>query len=139
MSTRRTHKQRAIDVLQAYGWEVADVEGWIIIPGQRPLRKDMWGLFDLLAINSREPLTTLALQVTSAASRSGHVSKHVTKMLKKPATLKHCLLAGWRCELWGIRDEPTQDGSPMLARTFYLHADGSLAVRDGSALFPQWG
>lgn len=136
MSTKRTHKQRAIDVLQAYGWRVADVEAFIFRgPDKFPMRRDMWNLWDLLAINRSDPMGTLALQVTSPS----HVAAHVKKMLDQRGALAECLMVGWRCELWGVRDAQAEDGSPMLARTFTINADKTPAVRDGSALFPNWG
>lgn len=136
MGNRRTHKQRAMDVLEAYGWRVADVEGWIPRgPNQHPLRIDMWNLFDLMAVNARDPLGTLAVQVTVPK----HVAAHVKKMLAQAGALRECLLVGWRCELWGVRDVPTVDGSPVLARTFSLNGDGSIAIIERSLTFPAWG
>lgn len=136
MGNRRTHKQRAVDVLQAYGWDAADVEAFIFRgPNQFPKRRDMWNLFDLLAINPADELGTLALQVTSPSN----VANHVKKMLAGRGMLKRCLLVGWRCELWGVRDVPTADGSPVLARTFSLNGDGSIAIIERSLTFPQWG
>lgn len=133
----RTHKQRAVDFLIAYGWLVADVEAFVPRgKGEFMLRRDMWNLFDLLAINPRDPLGTLALQVTSAnQAGSGHVATHLKKMLAAPQekALSWALAVGWRVELWGVRDRPV-DGSPVLARTFWRNDDGTIAVCEGSSV-----
>jgi hypothetical protein len=74
---------------------VADVcERWIPIPGKK-IRKDLFGCFDVLAIDQREP-AILAVQCTSV----GHVADRLAKAKSKPA-LKAWLRAGGRMEVWG--------------------------------------
>lgn len=126
-----THKTRVMQILDAYGWMAADVELPIYRgPDQFPLKRDLWNVFDILAINPREAPHTLALQVTSPSN----VAAHVRKMLIQRRTLGWALASNWRVELWGLRDAPAANESPVLARTFWLSDDGSVLVKDGSSI-----
>ena len=119
---KATHKHRAVQKLEALGWQVADVEKWI---AQAKRRIDLFGCLDLLAVRDGE---TLGVQVTSPPN----VGAHVTKMLAEPR-LVDCLRAGWRIELWGVRNQSVRDGSFALARVFELTNGGkTVAVYQGS-------
>lgn len=121
---KTTHKYRALQKLEALGWQVADVEKWI---AQAKRRIDLFGCLDLLAIREGE---TLGVQVTSPAN----VGAHVTKMLDEPR-LVDCLRAGWKVELWGVRNTSVRDGSFAVTREFCLARGGQqLAVYQGSSV-----
>lgn len=123
---KSTHKHRAVQKLEALGWLVADVEKF---HAHARRRMDLFGLVDLLAIRDDE---TLGLQVTSDAG--GNVAAHVTKMLAEPR-LVDCLRAGWRVELWGVRNRSVRDGSFALTREFCLTNGGKqIAVYQGSSV-----
>lgn len=115
MAKKPTHKQRAINKLEALGWTVADVEKWI---PQARRRIDMFNLLDIVAIREGQ---TLGLQVTSASG--GNVAAHREKMLDEPR-LVDCLRAGWLIELWGVRNKSTRDRSFAVVRKFQLINDG---------------
>lgn len=119
---KTTHKHRAVQKLEALGWLVADVEKYHAF-ARRSF--DLFGCLDLLAIRAGE---TLGVQVTSPPN----VGAHVTKMLAEPR-LVDCLRAGWRIELWGIRNQSVRDGSFALARVFELTNGGKqVSVYQGS-------
>lgn len=121
---KATHKHRALQKLEALGWLVADVEKWI---AQAKRRIDLFGCIDLLAIRESE---TLGVQVTSDSG--GNVAAHVDKMLAEPR-LVDCLRAGWKVELWGVRNQSVRDGSFARARVFELTNGGkTVAVYQGS-------
>jgi hypothetical protein len=113
-----------MDLLEALGWQVADVE----VPSRHShVTNDLFGWIDVLAVST---LGTLALQVTS--DNGGNVSARTQKAWAEPR-LKACLLAGWRCEVWGVRNKPTKDGSTILARHFELVA-GEVVAWEGSEI-----
>jgi hypothetical protein len=120
MGSKPTHRQRGVEILRCYGWEVEVVETFERPPGRPAYRRDLMGFADLLALRKGK---TLAVQITSATN----VGAHVRKLLGIRA-VGVCLLAGWAVEVWGIRDRPAKDGSAIVFRSFYLTAAGTLAV-----------
>lgn len=117
MAKQLTHKTRALKMLEALGWTVADVEQHV---RHSFTTIDLFGFADLLAIHVGQ---TLALQVTSP----DHVCHRVDKVLGEPRVFR-CLLANWQIEVWGVRDEPAGDGSLVLARTIELHESGRRVI-----------
>lgn len=81
---------RSTALLKAEGYAVDTVERWI--PGAR-IRRDLFGLFDLLAIREG---STLAVQVTTG----DHLADRRRKVLASPL-LERVQAAGWRIELHG--------------------------------------
>lgn len=126
MGSKPTHRQRGVDLLRAYGWDVEVVEHWERPPGRPPYRKDLMGFADLLAMRPGE---TLAVQITSPANVAAHVRK-----LMGIRAVGVCLLAGWAVEIWGMRDRPLEDGSAVMLRSFYLTEAGTLAVARGVSI-----
>ena len=81
---------RSLELLRAEGWLVDVVERWI--PGAR-IRKDLFGIFDLIGIRGTE---TLAVQTTSASNVSSRIhkiedSEHLAKVRE----------ANWKIEAHG--------------------------------------
>lgn len=85
-----TPAARSIRLLEAEGFAVDTVERWI--PGAG-IRRDLFGMFDLLAIRDS---STLAVQVTTA----DHVANRRRKLADSPL-LARCKAAGWQIELHG--------------------------------------
>jgi hypothetical protein len=83
-------RYRSQQKLTAEGYLVGIVETWI--PGTK-ITKDLFGMFDLLAIKGGE---TLAVQVTSKSNLASRVTK-VTNHDNLAAVRK----AGWRIEAHG--------------------------------------
>jgi hypothetical protein len=126
MAKRKSHKQRAKEMLEALGWTVADVEKWL---PRTNIRVDLFGFADLLCVNAGQ---TLAVQVCALrSSGGGDIAIHQTKMLAEPR-LCECLDAGWLVELWGIRREPNSRGELVSIRSFELLGDDSIVVCEGS-------
>lgn len=123
-SKKKTHRQRALETLVAYGWEVDIVEHFEK-RGPRQFRKDLFGFADLLCV---KPLRTLAVQVTSPDNVASHV-KHLCSL----RSVRRCLQAGWAIEIWGVRNNPGPDEG-IKVRAFTLSADGEVAVSDRSVL-----
>ena len=92
-SERKTPQARAIQSLRADGYEVETVEQVKRIPG-RTWRKDLFGAFDLLAVNSSGDVK--AVQVTSRSN----VASRVTKLADLPV-IGWLRRAGWTLEVWG--------------------------------------
>lgn len=88
-----TPQARAIHALRAEGYEVQTVEQVKRVPG-RTWRVDLFGAFDLLAVNSAGEVK--AVQVTSR----GNVSSRVKKLAELPV-LGWLRKAGWGLEVWG--------------------------------------
>jgi hypothetical protein len=124
MGSKPTHRQRGVDLLRCYGWEVEVVEHFERPPGRPAYRKDLMGFADLLALR---PGKTLAVQITSAANVGGHVRK-----LLGIRAVGVCLLAGWAVEVWGMR--PAKDGSAVMLRSFYLTEAETLAVANNQTV-----
>ena len=116
MDKKPTHKQRAINKLEALGWMAADVEKW---NAHSRKSSDLFGFIDVLAIRESQ---TLALQVTS----DDHVADRKEKIMDKDHfhTLVECLRAGWMVEVWGVRNRSTRDLSFAVVRKFQLINDG---------------
>ena len=87
-----TPSARSVRLLKAQGYAVDTVERWI--PGAR-IRRDLFGMFDLLAIRDS---STLAVQVTTA----DHMA-HRRRKLASSLLLARCKAAGWQIELHGWR------------------------------------
>lgn len=88
-----TPQQRATAVLRDEGYRVEVVEQVKRIPG-KTWRVDLFGAFDLLAVNAAGDVR--ALQVTSR----GNVSSRVKKLAELPV-LDWLRKAEWRIEVWG--------------------------------------
>jgi hypothetical protein len=104
--------------LRARGFAVANVESYFLIPsdGLRPdrhVKRDLWGLFDLEAIDTAQPAPSTTLpglpsarprpgvvyvQVTSSSNRAGH-REHMRLSPNLPMILRAknaALLVTWR-------------------------------------------
>lgn len=92
-SERKTPQARAIQRLRAEGFEVEVVEQIKRIPG-RTWRKDLFGAFDLLAVNGVGDIK--AVQVTSRSN----VASRVNKLADLPV-LGWLRKAGWGLHVWG--------------------------------------
>lgn len=91
--SRITPQARAIRLLREQGWQVETVEQIKRAPG-KVWRVDLFGAFDLLAINAEGEV--LAVQVTSRSN----VSARVRKLAELPV-LGWLRRAAWRLEVWG--------------------------------------
>ncbi|MGC8519278.1 MAG: hypothetical protein ACP5P4_12245 [Steroidobacteraceae bacterium] len=87
-----TPSARSVRLLEAEGFTVDTVERWI--PGAR-IRRDLFGMFDLIAVRNA---TTLAVQVTT----SDHLANRRRKVAASPF-LERIRAAGWQIELHGWR------------------------------------
>lgn len=85
-----TPSARSVKTLREEGWLVDVVERWI---PKINIRKDLFGMFDLLAVREGK---TLAVQVTSI----DHIAHRRVKMRDLPA-LAQVLSAGWIVEIHG--------------------------------------
>ena len=83
---------RTMAALRSAGWTVEVVER--CIPGAN-IRRDLFGVIDVLAIREGE---TLGVQATSASNVSARVRK-----LSESDVLPAIRKAGWRLEVWGWR------------------------------------
>lgn len=122
MPKLKTHTNRAVDILTACGWQAGIVERKV----SRIVSIDLFGFVDIVAVKPSDDVSTLGLQVTSAKN----VAARVKKILQEPQAVI-CLQAGWRIEVWGIKDQPDKHGSILLARTF-VYEDQNLRVVPGS-------
>jgi hypothetical protein len=118
---KATHRQRAVEALASYGWEIAIVEHFET-RGPKKWRVDLFGFADLLCVKGPY---TLAVQVTSPSNVSSHV-RHLLGL----RSVRRCLEAGWNIEIWGVRDAPVK-GSGLQVRAFYFD-EGRVAVREES-------
>lgn len=75
---------RSINLLRKSGWVVEIVEKW---NAHAKVRKDLFGMFDLVAIRDG---VTMGVQVTSYSNIAARVSK-----IKTNPVLRHLLDAGW--------------------------------------------
>lgn len=91
--SRKTPQQAATEALVAEGYEVDVVERINRIRGMT-WRNDLFGAFDLLAVNAQGEIK--AIQVTSR----GNVSARVRKLADLPV-LGWLRKAGWSLEVWG--------------------------------------
>lgn len=87
-----TPTQRSLELLRAENWTVAIVEHFNKWAG---VRQDLFGVFDLLALNGRD---TLGVQVTSASNVAARQKK-----IDTADTLPALLHAGWRIQVHGWR------------------------------------
>lgn len=85
-----TLTNRSKKLLEGEGYMVDVVERWI---PNTMIRKDLFGIFDLLAVKDQE---TLAIQVTSTSN----VASRRTKMQESTA-YNRVVFAGWGIELHG--------------------------------------
>lgn len=94
--TNYTHKTLA--KLRKDGWEPDVVERWIGKPGMFAVRRDLWGLIDVLAIPAWDGMMRgiLGIQSTSSAA----MQPHIRKAIEEPR-LGVVLAAGIRFEIWG--------------------------------------
>ncbi len=88
-----TPQARAISLLRIDGYEVQTVEQVKRVPG-KTWRVDLFGAFDLLAVNSDGDVK--AVQVTSRSN----VASRVNKLAEMPV-LGWLRKAGWTLEVWG--------------------------------------
>lgn len=88
-----TPQARAIGVLRGQGFEVDTVERISRVRGMT-WRNDLFGAFDLLAVNAEGVVK--AVQVTSRSN----VSARVRKLADLPV-LGWLRKAGWSLEVWG--------------------------------------
>jgi len=98
-----TPTQLSLRHLRAQGWLVDVCERWV--PGQTgQVRKDLFGMLDLIAVRTTE---TLGIQVTSA----GNVASRMLKMTDEDHLPKLLALkgAGWLVVVHGWR-KSTRDG-----------------------------
>lgn len=121
MPAKVSPKFQALKLLEGLGFLVADVEKH---ERYGNVTHDLFGCLDLLAIRE---YTTAGLQITS----NSNVSARVKKMLAEPR-LQNCLRAGWKIEVWGVRDRPAKDGSFALCRVFYLNSENGVVCEAGS-------
>jgi hypothetical protein len=124
MAKKTSHKYRAVNMLEAAGWLVADVETHL---RHSFTTVDLFGFADLLCVRDGE---TLAVQVTSPSN----VAARVEKLLAEP-NVARCLMAGWLIEVIGVRDKPARDGSTVLARSIEFNKAGDRVIAfDGSMI-----
>lgn len=104
--------QLSLKTLRKDGWSVVEkVETWVPFPPPGH-RKDLFGLFDIIAVG---PDSVIGVQATSKA----HVSARLKKMRQNP-TLEHWLASpsrraevwGWFKEgrLWKVKRVPLKEG-----------------------------
>lgn len=85
-----TPTQRTLATLRADGFMASVVERWN--PHAR-VRQDLFGFADVIAVRNGE---TLAVQTTSSSNAAARVYK-----LRHMESVRRCLEAGWRVEVWG--------------------------------------
>jgi hypothetical protein len=86
-----TPTARTLDALRRDDWICQTVESWI---PRANIRRDLWGIGDVLAMKIGEPL--LLIQCTSNANVSARVHK-----AKAEPRLRTWLACGHRFEVWG--------------------------------------
>ena len=91
--SKQTPQGRAIEALEAAGWVVDVVERINRVRGMT-WRNDLFGAFDLLAVNDAGDIK--AVQVTSRSN----VSARVNKIAELPV-IGRLRKAGWALEVWG--------------------------------------
>lgn len=92
-----TPKSRTIALLESCDYMAADVE-----KRQGPITRDLWGLFDVLAIPRKGPV--LLVQCTDHTSVGAHVTKCTDQgQPQRIADLQSLLDRGVLCEVWGWR------------------------------------
>lgn len=132
---RRLPETTAREMLERRGFMVGKVE----TKAGKFISRDLFGFADLLAVHDALPAPTLAVQVCAGgtAKGGGDVSKRVLKMTTEAADqVRNCLRAGWRVEIWGVRQTINSDGSLLDAVSFWLaedrqtihHCEGSLTL-----------
>ena len=89
-----TPTARTLAHLRRLGYLAAVVESWVPIPG-RKVRRDLWGIGDVLAVHPRDGVTLL-VQCTS-----GDHTAHRAAKVCGTAAAAVLLRAGWRIEVWG--------------------------------------
>lgn len=102
---RSPHTQLALRWLRDDGWEAVQVVEHYV-PGAG-VRRDLFGIADVLAIGARG---TLAVQVTSRSNVASRVTK-VTESEHLPAVRA----AGWGVVVWGF--DKADNGRWVLARS----------------------
>lgn len=95
-----TPQQRARNLLKQEGYEVQTVEQTKRIPG-RTWKVDLFGAFDLLAVNAEGDIK--AVQVTSRSN----VSARVRKIADIPV-IGWLRKANWSLEVWGYGKTKTK-------------------------------
>ncbi len=93
--------QRTRDRLKRLGYTVATVEAFIRPPAGKPFKRDLFGLFDLLAVREDE---IIGVQVTDTTN----VSKRIAKAQTKVDFLRKWITAGAAFEVWGWKTKKTK-------------------------------
>lgn len=83
---------RSMEYLAEQGWLCEKVENWI--PGTK-IRRDLFGVFDILAIRGKE---TMGVQVTTGDNLATR-----TKKIVESAHLQAIVAAGWKVKVHGWR------------------------------------
>jgi hypothetical protein len=86
-----TPTSRTLALLRAEGFTVQSVESWI---PRLNIRRDLWGIGDVLAMKPGEPL--LLVQCTSTPNTSARIHK-----AQAEPRLRTWLACGHRFEVWG--------------------------------------
>ncbi len=118
--------QRALAILRGHDYVAAVTEQWN--PHAR-VRQDLFGFCDVLAVR---PGTTLAVQATSASNVASRFAKLTDTETPVGQRVWDCLRAGWRIEVWGLRQKADRHGSKLKARTLVLEEDGSVRIAECS-------
>lgn len=91
---KKSLTQRSMEHARSLELRVANVEKWVAVPGHPGggVRRDMFGLFDLVTI---KPGEIVGIQSTGHTNRSQHISD-----MTKNENLRPWLEAGGKVELW---------------------------------------
>jgi len=125
-----TPTQRTLKYLRDQGYECGMVERWVMIPKHPAggIRKDLFGIIDLLAIKGHE---TIGVQSTGQAFAEHH--KKLTEEMRGETIgwldtgVRQLLLIGWR-KVKKVRGKKAMVWRPRLREYRYL--DGVLSWND---------
>lgn len=120
--------QRTLDRLRTAGMEADVVERFIKHAGPHGMRRDLYGIIDVLAIS---PQRTLGVQCCAA---SGHAA-HRDKIRSEPRTMTW-LAGGRELELWSWGKYKLKRGGKAIrwrarVEKFYISMDGELLSEEG--------
>lgn len=95
--------QRSIKALRDDGWLVDIVERWI--GGHIKVRKDLFGMFDLIAVRGEEVLLVQTTSGSNVAARVKKIAEHENRGALRKAPMK-LVVHGWRKNAqgrWALR------------------------------------
>ena len=126
-----TPTQRTLKYLRDQGYECGMVERWVMIPKHPAggIRKDLFGIIDLLAIKGHE---TIGVQSTGQA-----FAEHHKKLTEEKAEEVRDWLAGGTRQLWliGWRKLKVKRGGKAMhwkprVRVYFLSPENYIDFRD---------